>query len=286
MSTCSRSCSPSVTPSGACERRHLRGRRRGSCRRAVGLSAVDRCVRRLRPGPQAAVADVLAEAREEDGRADCCRPGRRGGCRGFVRLPAGRPSRGGRRGGHLGHPAADRSGLASPGASAGHRRARRLVAVSRIPARGAAGPGRRPRPGGTAACPVRGGGGVGAGADWRAELGYPGPGGRAGPRRVRGAVSGRRGVAPERSGPGAPASTSPCCAAAPAAVVAAVATWVDGRIEAAAPGAVGSTPGALVRSGLGCRRPRRVSSVGVAGGREAGARRGRDCGRRSPPAPA
>ena len=80
----------------------------------------------------------------------------------YATLRRGRPRRGARRGGHVGHAAADRLDWRRL-ARAGHRGPRRLVAVSRVPGRGAARVAPMSAPGGTAAGPARRGGGAGAG---------------------------------------------------------------------------------------------------------------------------
>ena len=169
----------------------------------------------------------------------------------YAGLPRRWPSRGVCRGRHLGDAASHGGGLVavcrgrSSGAATTGGRARvatPIVLKGRADVQVARGP---------AACLARGrDGAVPGGLARRAR--YPGTGRRAGSRCAGGAVPCRRRVAPERPGPGA--SHGPRRAAATVtAVVAAVATWVDSRIEADR----ARTPGrSRCGGGLGGRRCR------------------------------
>ena len=230
--TASRSAPHTGTPSGACRSTTPSCRRRGRCRRAVGVAAVQP----LRPWAFAqprrgGASTVLAEGLEDASVAS--RDGRgQGTVVGVVvrRTVRRGSSRGVRRGGHLGDATADGCaiGRRSPRPVIGGRddwwpcpggapivlkgRAEVRTLVGRRPALLVVGTGR---------CQ----------ADWRIELGYPGLVAALGrdapvaPCRVVGVwpQSGQVRVLPVDVGALRPTAT---------AVVAAVATWVDSRIEA------------------------------------------------------
>jgi hypothetical protein len=202
-----------------------------TCRRAVGLLAAGRCVRGFAPGPQAAVRDILAAALEDDG-AEMLAPSSWWVPWYRTLAPGGR-----------GVVAAEAVTWATQMLTVlDWRRLARLPAVGgrddwwqcpgprRVALRGRADArflvGRRPAlfVVGTGSC----------GDDWRAELAFPalvsalGRAAPAAPCRVVGAwpCSGQVRVV---SVDGA------LLKAAAGAVVAAVGTWVDARLEAAAP---------------------------------------------------